>query len=247
MSTSETELLEAIWKNPRDRAALSVYADWLIEHGDATRGEYIQLSLIDGPSTAQSKRRTALKNRHRGAWLGAARKFVWTWEESEETPGFVAKAQCSMPKLAAGLENVRMLGPRLVINASEPKAKREIVALAKRPLGTLWGLSFVENDAMWITDEALAILAPSLDGLRALALHSEVATMRGWNALLPHLSELCDLELGDVDEVEAWLETLFTKTVCPNLVRLAIPGGVSESMRNRLSRARTGCAVESWT
>jgi len=244
--TLEAELLGAIWKAPDDREALSVYADWLIEHGDATRGEYIHLGLLEKPTAAQKKRRTALQNRHRGAWLGAARRFVWTWTESDETPGFVARVQCSMPKLAAGFEQVRMLGPRLYVSVSEPKAKREVVALAARPLGTLWGLCFFENDAQWISDEVLEILAPSLDGLRALVLHPGGARSsdRGWRALLPHLSQLEHLELTLGDHPEAWLEALVAPGAAPRLRRLSLPGWIDPSMKARLSQTFPGCAID---
>jgi uncharacterized protein (TIGR02996 family) len=246
MPTPEAELLGAIWKAPDDREALSVYADWLIEHGDATRGEYIQLSLLEAPSAAQKKRRTQLVDRHRGAWLGPARKFVWTWVESDETPGFVARAQCSMPKLTAGLDHVRMLGPRLYVSVSEPKAKREVVALSGRPLGTLWGICLFENDAQWITDDLLETLAPSLEGLRAFVLHPGEARSsdRGWRALLPHLSRLEHLELQLGDNPEAWLEALVAPGALPNLQRLSVPGWITATMKARLSQTFQGCAIE---
>jgi hypothetical protein len=79
--------------------------------------------------------------KHRGAWLGAARPFIYTWEDSDDSPGFIARAQCSFAKLTAGFAHIRALGPRLIVSATEPRTKRETVAVATLPLGTLYGLA----------------------------------------------------------------------------------------------------------
>ena len=230
------ELLAQIWKKPTDRDLLRVYADWLASNGEPARAEFMQLSLVDELTPAQAKRRGALLAKHRGAWLGAARPFVYTWEESEESPGFVSRAQCSFAKLTAGFAHVRALGPRLIVNATEPKAKRETIALAKLPLGTLYGLALWENDKQWITDDLLATLAPALDGLRALELHPGEARSsdHGWSAMLPHLRSVEHLDLDLGDNPERWVELLLDAK--PKLKSLSLPGWLDEPLRARVLR-----------
>lgn len=242
----EERLLARLWERPDDRQALGVYADWLAEHGESTRAEYVQLSLLERPSAAQEARRLALLRKHRGAWLGASRPYVWTWEESEETPGFVARCQCSMAKLTEGFELVRSLGPRLVVSVTAPKAKREVAAFAERPLGTLYGLALYEADAQWITDVLLATIAPKLDGLRKLVLHAGEAraSEAGWRALLPHLGALEHLELSMGDSPERWLDLLIDSAPAHSLQTLSIPGWIDDGLRGRVARGLPGCALE---
>ena len=244
--TVGAELLAEIWKRPTDRAAIGVYADWLASQGDAPRAEFIQLSLLDRRTAAQEDRRIALRNRHRGAWLGAARPFVYTWHESEESPGFVASVQCSMAKLTKGFEHVRALGPRLEVHATQPKAKREVVALSKLPLGTVWGLSLIDNDAQWITDEVLTILGPALKGLRSLTLRSFDARSsdRGWRAMLPHLDALEHLELSLGENPEQWLEAILESSLVGTLVSLSLPSWIDRPLRTRLTKKLRRCTIE---
>jgi uncharacterized protein (TIGR02996 family) len=231
---SGEKLLAEIWKAPTDRQLLSVYADWLVSEGDTARAEYMQLSLLPKLTPAQKKRRNALENKHRGAWLGAARPFVWTWEEDDESPGFIAECQCQMAKLTKGFEHVRALGPRLVVTVTAPKAKRETIALAKLPLGTLYGLALREADAQWITDDLMTTIAPALDGLRALVMYPGEARASevGWRAMVPHLTSLEHLELALGENPDLWLEALLASKL--ELHTLSLPGWIPTPMRKRI-------------
>ena len=233
------ELLAQIWQRPGDRDLLAVYADWLAANDQSTRAEYMQLSLLARRTGAQERRRTALRNKHRSSWLGAARRFVYTYEDSDESPGFVAHVQCAMARLTRGFELIRGLGPRLVVNATQPKARREVSALAKLPLGTLWGLELVDNDAQWITDDVLAILGPALSGLRSLRLGAEEARSsdRGWAAMLPHLDALEHLELHLGDNPERWIELVLESSLVRTLTSLSVPGWIAKPQRARLEQA----------
>jgi uncharacterized protein (TIGR02996 family) len=244
--TAPSQLLTEIWQRPTDRQLLSVYADWLATHGETTRAEYVQLSLLDRRTAAQDRRRSALCKRYRGTWLGAARPFVHTWEDSDETPGFVSQARCSMARLAAGFELVRALGPRLVVSVSEPKAKREVTALAAHPLGSLYGLALWESDAQWITDELLATLAPSLRGLRSLILYPGEARSSdvGWQAVLAHADALERLELAMGANPERWLELVLDSALTRTLRTLSVPAWIGEPLRARLARELPGCTLE---
>ncbi|HEY1552489.1 MAG TPA: TIGR02996 domain-containing protein, partial [Kofleriaceae bacterium] len=188
-------LLAQIWKKPTDRDLLRVYADWLASNGEPARGEFINLSLLAELSPAQHRRRDALLAKHRGAWLGAARPFVYAWQESVESPGFIASAHCSFAKLTQGFAHIRALGPRLIVRVGEPKAKRETIALAKLPLGTLYGLALYDYQG-WMSDDWLMTVAPALAGLRAFALYPfHRPSDRSWATMLPYLRSLEHLEL----------------------------------------------------
>ncbi len=252
-------LLKEIWQRPQDRQLLGVYADWLATNGDATRAEYMQLRLLEAPTAAQDKRAAALLKRNRGTWLGPARAFVYTWEESEETPGFIDKAQCTMANLAKGFEQVRSLGPKLCVRVTEPKAKRDVGALAKCPLGALYGLELQESDANFVTDDLLETLAPKLPGLRSLMLHPHIRNCspdNGWKLALSRLEGLVHLDLGfvgwwdlswwggaDKPDWEPWLEGLLASPVARSLRTLSLPAGVRGPWRARLATALPACRV----
>ncbi|HEY1188784.1 MAG TPA: TIGR02996 domain-containing protein, partial [Gemmata sp.] len=82
MTTDEQRALwAAIWADPADDTARLVYADWLQEHGDEARAEFIQLQIeqtqLFSPSALCSdpnertltKRETRLISHHRERWL----------------------------------------------------------------------------------------------------------------------------------------------------------------------------------
>lgn len=169
-------LVAAIWAAPRDKAALAVWADWLAESGERGRGEYVSLRLLDKPGAEQKKRAAALLAKERGKWLGAARKLVSEWTDSETTPGFVAEATVNVDNLLSHFDAVCALGPELVVRVTPIKTRLLTKKLAERPLGRLYGLSLYNTTGTysmnrdWLDDTSLGILGPSLAGLRALAL-----------------------------------------------------------------------------
>lgn len=67
-------LRDAVWADPDDHQAITVWADYLVDHGDA-RGELSQLNLNDDGSDEQRARRTEIIKQHRVAWFGRARPF----------------------------------------------------------------------------------------------------------------------------------------------------------------------------
>lgn len=243
MAESEGALRAKIWKSPEDREALSVYADWLLQHGDATRGEYMQLSLLKKRTPAQTKRRDALLKKHRGSWLGEARAFVYTWEESETSPGFVAKVKCGTKKLVAGFEKIRALGPRLVVEVNPAISTSDRAALAKLPLGTLYGLTLMDADAFWLKDRTVRQLLPALKGLTALELAVWDEDQRGsfsidtWRAVLDAVPTLEEIDFtAESSMSDSYIETLLAHPTAPRLRALTLGHG------KRLQRAiRKAC------
>ncbi|MFO0550728.1 MAG: ankyrin repeat domain-containing protein [Polyangiaceae bacterium] len=170
------ELLAAIWAAPRDSAALGVWADWLTQSGEGSRGEYVSLCLLPKPTAEQKKRAAALLAKDRGKWLGAARKLVSEWTDSDTSPGFVAQATVNVDNLVGQFDAIRALGPELVVRVTPIKTRLLTKKLAALPLGKLYGLSFYNTEGTysmnrdWLDDTSLGILGPSLAGLRARVL-----------------------------------------------------------------------------
>jgi uncharacterized protein (TIGR02996 family) len=231
-SSDEQSLRAQIWSSPEDRSALAIYADWLLQHGDTTRGEYMQLSLLTKRALAQSKRRDALRNKHRGAWLGAARPFVYTWQESDQSPGFVAEVKCSTKKLAAGFEHIRALGPRLVVDINPTASARDRAVLASLPLGSLYGVSLSDADVCWLKDRAVRQLLPALAGLRELRLAVWDGDRRGsfsidtWRAVLDGVPTLEAIDFAaEASSSDSYIEALLAHPLAPRLRTLAFGHG----------------------
>ncbi len=188
----------AVWNDPEDRDALRVYADWLTEQG-STRGEYIQLRCLESPTPEQERAAQRLLKRDRGKWLGEARPFVLTWWDSRNPPGFVSHVFCQPGKLVDGFEHLRRLGPRLIVHviSMRPRRRENEAALARLPLGQLWGLSFSEND---VDDETLVTLAPAMKGLRWLDVDYNDVTAAGLLALGASVDTLEYLGLAPIPD-----------------------------------------------
>lgn len=231
-------ILEQLWKAPTDRETLTVYADWLMENGQASRGEYIALALLAKPTAAQIKRATQLREKDRGKWLGDARKLVSEWVDSERTPGFVAQATVSVERLIEHFEALRALGPEAVLRVTPIKTRLLTKKLAALPLGRLHGLSLYNTlgtygmNRDWVDDTSLGILGPSLVGLRALSLapavqakEGEHFTPRAIEALRPAGASLEALTLDFTDSVppRALLDAV-TPAVFPKLRALSVVG-----------------------
>lgn len=178
-ATPSKDLLARLWKTPTDPTVLSVLADWLLEQGETTRAEFVQLSILPKPTSAQAAKKAQLLKKHRGAWLGKARTVVSSWEDSTQTPGFVARATVPPEKFAANFELIRALGPELIVTLMKVKSRLLTQQLAKLPLGTLFGLDLRSPvraggySAAWLDDTAIDLLAPALKGLRWLSLTPE--------------------------------------------------------------------------
>ena len=92
--TQRDAFLRAIREHPDDDTPRLVYADWLDEHGDADRAEFIRAQcalarLEDGPERWELNGRCeALRQQHAAEWLGPARDLV---ASAEFTRGLVSR------------------------------------------------------------------------------------------------------------------------------------------------------------
>jgi uncharacterized protein (TIGR02996 family) len=74
----EAAFLQAIQANPADATAKLVYADWLDEHGEHERAEYVRLAARGGE--AYQRQHHTLASRLSGAWLDLFLNRVPLWD-----------------------------------------------------------------------------------------------------------------------------------------------------------------------
>jgi uncharacterized protein (TIGR02996 family) len=67
--SDEAALLAAILAHPDEDTPRLVYADWLTEHGQPERAEFIRLQCAVGVDEAAEERALELEERNRGKWL----------------------------------------------------------------------------------------------------------------------------------------------------------------------------------
>ena len=233
-----TAILSQLWKAPRDVGLLSVYADWLIEQGETSRGEYIGLALLEKRTAVQTKRLEQLLAKDRGRWLGEARRLVSAWVDSETTPGFVSSATVSVEKTLAHFEELAALGPELTLRLTPIKTRILTKKLAALPLSKLYGLHFYNTRGTysmnrdWLDDTSLGILGPAMVGLRALTLAPAIQANEGqgftsasFECLAPVGASLkaLTLDFSESDPTQALLDALLPKTF-PTLETLTFVG-----------------------
>src|SRR5262245_13845876 len=103
MSAADRSFLAAILDAPDDDAPRLVYADWLDEHGDGARAEFIRLDirlgrmLSDDPARSGLRRQIAeLRQPHFQQWVDRLPQFPGVhWEAF--TRGFVSVVKFETP------------------------------------------------------------------------------------------------------------------------------------------------------
>jgi uncharacterized protein (TIGR02996 family) len=203
--TDQAALLAAIRDNPEDDTPRLVYADWLQEHGDEARAEFIRVDC-EKDRTPEGRRHRQLDDRgekllkkHDKTWAGplAGRGVV---ESYEYRRGFVALIELSAAQFARHAKAVFAHNPMIedvYLTAGGPWK-----ACFSRPEWK-WVRSLGFNDNI-VTPVALRRLveSPHATGLRELSLNFNpigppgAATLSGWQHIgnLEGLSLLmCDL------------------------------------------------------
>src|SRR5207302_10568596 len=100
---NQAALMQAILEAPEDDEPRLVYSDWLEEHGEAERAEFIRLQVQlarlpeDDPGLPELKRReTALLQAHREQWLQAAPGALR--HRVKFRRGFLGQLDCTAPE-----------------------------------------------------------------------------------------------------------------------------------------------------
>ena len=202
--TDEPALLAAIAARPDDDTPRLVYADWLDDHGDADRAEFIRLQCAQaqgGPDDpAAAERADELENHHRIRWLaGVPTGPGLRWEFRR---GFPERLEADTQ---AYLDRYNRTNPWLRDLCLTISSARHIGIIFAHALPTtvcaleVWGIDEADelNDTRWVTT---VVTSPKTARLRELRLFgftpstATVALMAG----SPYLSRLYLLALpGD--------------------------------------------------
>ena len=226
MNTEAAAFLDHIRTNPGDDAPRLVYADWLDEHGDPARAEFIRVQV----------ERAALPKwdaRHVGLWLrerALLRANVGRWrDELPALPGvtwgafrrgFVSavgfgtfaalKANAAAVSAAAPVEEATVRWPR-----------REDEAERVPPIPGLRALS-VTGTVVDMADVELLAAAPLLGTLRELTARECDLGIGGFRRLVasPHLKQMTALRVPFNSVGSGAVGTLHRATTLPALTEL---------------------------
>jgi uncharacterized protein (TIGR02996 family) len=175
--TERAGLLRAIRAAPEDTAMRLVYADWLEEHGDPERAEFIRVQCeLAAPERLDPERAKGLRQReqdllkrHRKTWLGGLGDVSGAWGQYTDLRfrrGFVETASLPAAVFLAHAAGVERHCPALrEVRLFRVRGRGE--DLARCPvLGQLSGIELAD----WMTaGEARALAgSPQLSGLQTL-------------------------------------------------------------------------------
>jgi uncharacterized protein (TIGR02996 family) len=224
LAAEEIALRRAVAQQPDDDAIRLVYADWLEDHGQPERAEFIRLSL-GSLGEGGGLRHYVLSGEHRCAWLDdlpehpsfnwfcGERGFhnsveIWDVQAFAREAGAVfeaapleelissdSRAARAVPDLVA-LPQLRQV-KKLTLNRC-PLSPAAVEALARSP--HLGGLTELEMNSCRLTAECLRLLgaARSMPRLRTLSLWGNNINAEGTRGLVsgPLAASLHSLDLG---------------------------------------------------
>jgi uncharacterized protein (TIGR02996 family) len=197
-------LLAAVCEAPDDDFIRQVFADWLDDHGDPDRADFIRLQLRlagmgeDDPERPGLKQREAeLWEAHKDAWQAEAPKWPGVSPGGHFVRGWPEWASCTGPGFVKHAAELARAIPLRVVRFEKLTA-RQCVKLAASPvLARLRDLDLYSHK---IGDEgARAIFAsPHLGGLASLSLNSTEITSEAVEALAssPSIKRLRKLDLS---------------------------------------------------
>lgn len=169
---NDTLLLQAIRADPGDDLARLAYADWLEEHGEPERGEFIRLQIAlrepgrDRAATLELLRRLReLLVAHQRQWLGP---LAWAAPDSLFERGFVQKVRIRAADFLRCADELLAVHPVARLHVVE--IGNEIYHLTETPL--LGDVPEVELQLAKVTSDAAEAIArsPYLSRVRVLDL-----------------------------------------------------------------------------
>jgi uncharacterized protein (TIGR02996 family) len=194
--TPEDGFLADICEHPEEDAPRLVYADWLDDHGEPDRAEFIRVQ-VELASLRPGRRREELEEQervfleeHEAAWLGPLRAWLSRWEFRR---GLVEEVALKAQTLLKHAGTIFRLTP--VRHAEVRKAGRLGRDLAGCP--QLARLNSLRVYGLYTQDSVSLIGSPHLGGLTSLALPQASLTDAGVGALAgsPLLARLTWLDL----------------------------------------------------
>ncbi len=196
--TDEEALLQAVIADPDDDAPRLIYADWLDEHGQGERAEFIRVQIALAGMPLNDERRPELRRIERRL----LRRFGERWAHSLRVPwchaysrGFVECVSCSADQFLSGGEALFTLAPIRQLHLTNAHQRAPLMGSC----AFLWrslGLSLRRN---WLDDRDVCALANSrvLGRLTSLDLANNRISALGARYLAgsPYLGSLDDLYL----------------------------------------------------
>jgi uncharacterized protein (TIGR02996 family) len=237
--TSDEAFLQAVIEAPDDDAPRLVYADWLEEHGQPERAEFIRvqcqlakLARGDGGRKGLQVRERNLLARHAGQWLGRLQRRLQHWVFRR---GFVEQVRLNAQTFVAHADDLFRLGP--VRQVTLVGAARQILSVAASPYLLRLDVLDLKGGKTRLGDQGVRLLAgsPNVGRLVRLDLGGNDIGDVGAAALAnaPHLGRLKALHLcGNRIRDEGWL-ALATSPHLSGLSHLDLSG-------NGIDRRRRG-------
>jgi uncharacterized protein (TIGR02996 family) len=208
---TRTAFVEAICENPADDAVRLVFADWLDDHGEPERAEFIRVQVElaglppDSPRRDQFEpRERALLAEHRTAWLAEVPSFAR--KDAVFRRGFVEKITTKASQFVKGakalFKTAPVRGAWLTYRAPwgtteipDPAlaACEELQRLVSLRVGGYLGSSYIGNQGV-----QTLVASPHLAKLETLDLSENRITAVAVQALAasPHLANLKSLNLA---------------------------------------------------
>lgn len=225
----QRELLAALWADPDADEPRLVYADWLAEHGDEARAQFIELTVkaerVDYHQPQWNelrKKAEALRKKHDKEWIAPIRPYIRSWSWGR---GFVSHVTCDGGLFVEGAAAICAVSPDLFVEITGLKRK-QVPALAASPLGKLHRLSI---SSQRLDDEQAAILfaSPTLAGLRDVDLSHNLFGAAGAKALAasPMRTTLRELRVANVPFGDDGAIALATSAGFPELRELWMGAG----------------------
>jgi uncharacterized protein (TIGR02996 family) len=206
--TPDDAFLQAILEDPDDDTPRLVYADWLDEHGQPERADFIRVQCelawlkgVERPDSKTQARMAALATReaflfrsHRDSWSQPLPKWARGWYGFER--GFVTTVSALAEEFLQHGADLFRVAP--VQHLAVEFAAGRVAALAASPLLTALRSLLLGNQS--VDDDASRALAASahLANLTLLNLDNNQITRSGARELAasPHLQRLVRLQLA---------------------------------------------------
>jgi uncharacterized protein (TIGR02996 family) len=229
MSEDES-FLQAIIDRPDDDMLRLVFADWLEEHGDGDRAEFIrvQIELANLPAGAPRAKELTIREQellsvHRNAWLDPLQAMV---AYAEFRRGFPERIELDLPSFFRLAERIGQVAPVTALSFSDHLTLDDarLVRLLESPhLNRIRELDLSYSP---FTEQGARVLAgtAALANLRILKLNRVFVGDLGVQAILAsgHLAALDHLEVRGTGLTPTISPFLATSAVIANLTDLAV-------------------------
>jgi uncharacterized protein (TIGR02996 family) len=250
LMTDNQTLLNAVVESPDDDAVRLVYSDWLEEHGDADRAEFVRAQIELARGKASDARRERLRKRerellaaHELEWVGPLRSVV---RRAAFVRGFVERVTVHVTRLKRAAPLLESVPVRHLIVTSQD-VTRDVGVVATLPqLSRITTLDL--RDGCTFTAKTIRQIAnsPHLAGvtnliLRQRTIESGVAEVLGGT---PALARLRTLDLYDVSSDVDYVAPLARSPHLAGLETLIL-GGTSLNDEGILSLTGAECQLVS--